>query len=176
MINMDKILDIAIEKDASDIHLIAENKPILRIMRQLQPIEEMAVLTVDDMNQMYDYLVNIKGLDPKRIIKEVSAMDTVENAKNTYKKLIEGNIKSITVITSEYHVRRGTLLFYGESLIYNEKNLTKPITIIKNAGYHTGNSPESKLMEGYSLALLMEVKIGLAIKEIIKDIFSFFFG
>ena len=28
MINMDKILDIAIEKDASDIHLIAENKPI----------------------------------------------------------------------------------------------------------------------------------------------------
>ena len=132
--------------------------------------------TLTEGGQMYDYLVNIKGLDPKRIIKEVSAMDTVENAKNTYKKLIEGNIKSITVITSEYHVRRGTLLFYGESLIYNEKNLTKPITIIKNAGYHTGNSPESKLMEGYSLALLMEVKIGLAIKEIIKDIFSFFFG
>jgi hypothetical protein len=132
--------------------------------------------TITEGGQMYDYLINIKGLDSKRIVKETSAMDTVENAKNTYKKLIEGNIKSITVITSEYHVRRGTLLFYGESLIYNEKNLTKPITIIKNAGYHTGNSPESKLMEGYSLALLMEVKIGLAIKEIIKDIFSFFFG
>ena len=34
MINMDKILDLAIEKDASDIHLIVENKPILRIRRE----------------------------------------------------------------------------------------------------------------------------------------------
>ena len=57
MINMDKILDLAIEKDASDIHLIVENKPILRIRRELVPIEEMDVLTVDDMNDMYDYLV-----------------------------------------------------------------------------------------------------------------------
>ena len=29
--NMDKILDIAIEKDASDIHFIVENKPMLSI-------------------------------------------------------------------------------------------------------------------------------------------------
>ena len=36
---MDKILDIAIEKDASDVHLIAGNKPILRISRELTPIE-----------------------------------------------------------------------------------------------------------------------------------------
>ena len=57
MINMDRILDIAIQKDASDIHLIAENKPMLRITRELVPIDDMDVLTVDDMNQMYDYLV-----------------------------------------------------------------------------------------------------------------------
>ena len=29
--NMDKILDRAIEKDASDVHLICGNKPMLRI-------------------------------------------------------------------------------------------------------------------------------------------------
>lgn len=55
--NMDKILDEAIEKDASDVHLICGNKPILRIRRKLLPIEEMDVLTPDDMNEMYDYLV-----------------------------------------------------------------------------------------------------------------------
>ena len=55
--NMDKILDIAMEKDASDVHLISGNKPILRISRELVPIEEMDVLTDDDMNEMYDYLV-----------------------------------------------------------------------------------------------------------------------
>ena len=57
MINMDKILDTAIEKGASDVHLIESNKPILRIARELIPIEEMDVLTPEDMNEIYDYLV-----------------------------------------------------------------------------------------------------------------------
>ena len=55
--NIDKIIDIAMEKDASDIHLIVGNKPILRIIRDLVPIEEMDVLTPEDMNEMYDYFV-----------------------------------------------------------------------------------------------------------------------
>ena len=55
--NMDKILDMAIEKDASDVHLICGNKPMLRISRELIPIEEMDVLEPEDMNEMYDYLV-----------------------------------------------------------------------------------------------------------------------
>ena len=33
MINIDKILDIAMEKDASDVHLISGIKPMLRIAR-----------------------------------------------------------------------------------------------------------------------------------------------
>ena len=55
--NMDKILSKAIEVDASDIHLICGNKPILRVLRELRPIEDMNVLTEDDMNEMYDYFV-----------------------------------------------------------------------------------------------------------------------
>ena len=57
MIDMDKILDTAIKKDASDVHLICGNKPMLRIVRDLIPIETMDVLTPEDMNEMYDYLV-----------------------------------------------------------------------------------------------------------------------
>lgn len=57
MIDMDKILETAIEKNASDVHLICGNKPMLRIMRDLIPIETMDILTPDDMNEMYDYLV-----------------------------------------------------------------------------------------------------------------------
>ena len=57
MIDMDKILEMAIEKDASDVHLICDNKPMLRIVRDLVPIETMDVLTPDDMSEMYDYLV-----------------------------------------------------------------------------------------------------------------------
>ena len=75
MINMDKILDIAIEKDASDVHLIAGNKPILRISRELTPIEEMEVLTPDDMNQMYDYLVR-GNLDKDEVFNTTRKLDT----------------------------------------------------------------------------------------------------
>ena len=55
--NMDAILDEAIKLDASDVHLICDNKPMLRISRRLVPIEKSEVLTPEDMNEIYDYLV-----------------------------------------------------------------------------------------------------------------------
>ena len=55
--NMDKILDEAMRLDASDVHLICDNKPMLRIARDLVPIEGSEVLTPEDMSEMYDYLV-----------------------------------------------------------------------------------------------------------------------
>ena len=73
--NMDKILQIAIDKDASDIHLIASNKPMLRIARELVPIEEMEVLTEDDMIEMYDYLVR-GNLDKNEVFNATRKLDT----------------------------------------------------------------------------------------------------
>lgn len=57
MINMDYILDKAIEKDASDIHLTLGNKPIVRVARALIPVEDTEILKEEDMYDMYDYLV-----------------------------------------------------------------------------------------------------------------------
>ena len=74
MIEMEKIIDTAIEKDASDIHLICGNKPMLRIMRDLVPIETMNVLDPEDMNEMYDYLV--KGnLDKDELFSKTKKID-----------------------------------------------------------------------------------------------------
>ena len=73
--NMDKILDIAIEKDASDVHLIEGNKPMLRISRELIPIEEMEVLTPNDMNEMYDYLVR-GNIDKDEVFNTTRKLDT----------------------------------------------------------------------------------------------------
>lgn len=75
MIDMNKILDIAIEKDASDIHLICGNKPMLRIHRQLLPIEDMEVLKEEDMTEMYDFLV--KGnVQADKVFNETRKLDT----------------------------------------------------------------------------------------------------
>ena len=72
---------------------------------------------VTEGGQMKDYLVGVKGLDENRIVVEDKAMDTIENAKKTVVKLIEYNIKTFTVITSDYHIRRGSILFKGEAML-----------------------------------------------------------
>ncbi|MBR3002028.1 MAG: Flp pilus assembly complex ATPase component TadA [Clostridia bacterium] len=73
--NMDKVLDTAIELDASDVHLICDNKPILRIARRLVPIEDMNVLTPEDMSEIYDYLV-MGNLDKDKVFNETRKLDT----------------------------------------------------------------------------------------------------
>ena len=75
MVDMNKILDIAIAKDASDIHLIPGNQPILRIARRLEPVEGTKELTENDMMDVYDYLV--KGnLEADEQYKESRRLDT----------------------------------------------------------------------------------------------------
>lgn len=76
MINVNKVLDEAIEKDASDIHFIIENKPMLRISRELIPSENADVLTEEDMNEIYDYL--IKGnIETDKVFQETRKLDTL---------------------------------------------------------------------------------------------------
>ncbi len=55
--NLDRILDEAIDMDASDVHLICNNKPMLRVARNLVPVPNSKILTPDDMFELYDYLV-----------------------------------------------------------------------------------------------------------------------
>ena len=73
--NMDYVIKTAIEKDASDIHLVCDNKPLLRIARDLVPVEDVDVLTPEDMSEIYDYLV--KGnLDKDEVFNSTRRLDT----------------------------------------------------------------------------------------------------
>ena len=55
--NINKLLDLAISLDASDVHLICENRPMLRIARQLVPAEGFKEITPEDMSEVYDFLI-----------------------------------------------------------------------------------------------------------------------
>ena len=58
MISIEKLFDIAMEKDASDIHLIKGIQPMMRIIRDLVPVDpKEKVLQDDDMYEIYDYLI-----------------------------------------------------------------------------------------------------------------------
>lgn len=57
MLIVNKIFDAAIENDASDIHLIFGMKPMLRISKELKPIEEIEPLGETELYEIYDYFV-----------------------------------------------------------------------------------------------------------------------
>ena len=74
MIQIEKILQSAIDKDASDVHLICGLKPNLRIARSLVP-EGDHILVEEDMYEIYDYIV--KGnIDKDNVFKETKKLDT----------------------------------------------------------------------------------------------------
>ena len=74
MINVDKVITTAKELDASDIHLVCGLKPILRIARELRPIEDMDVLEPENMYEIYDYFVR-GNLDKDSVFKETKKLD-----------------------------------------------------------------------------------------------------
>lgn len=75
MLVIEKIFETAIEKDASDIHLICKLKPILRVKRDLIEIPEIDILTEEKMYEIYDYIV--KGnVDKDEIYKRTRKLDT----------------------------------------------------------------------------------------------------
>lgn len=79
MIQIEKILQSAIDKDASDIHLICGLKPNLRIARSLIS-EGDHILTEEDMYEIYDYIV--KGnIDKDNVFKETKKLDTALELK-----------------------------------------------------------------------------------------------
>lgn len=143
MVDMNKILDEAIARDASDIHLISTNKPILRIRRQLQPIEEMEVLTEEDMADIYDYLVkgNVESdevyrttrkLDTSYEYKGIRLRVNISLADNTTictLRLIKNELPSYESLGVPNIVRRMTYQPQGLILVTGKTNSGKTTTL-----------------------------------------------
>ena len=75
MININDILRTAIEKDASDVHLISGIKPMFRIARELVAYDGCKELTPEEMSEIYDYF--IKGsVEKDKQFKEKRRLDS----------------------------------------------------------------------------------------------------
>ena len=74
MVNVNAILKMAKEKDASDVHFISGLVPTLRINRDLVTPEDMPTLTEQDMWDVYDYF--LKGnIERDKLFKERKVLD-----------------------------------------------------------------------------------------------------
>ena len=74
MVHIDKILDEAIEKDASDVHLICGLRPILRVIRDLVEIKSADILTPEDMSEIYDFFIR-GNVDKDDVFNETRKLD-----------------------------------------------------------------------------------------------------
>ena len=82
MVQIEDIIDIAIEKDASDIHLVCGMKPMLRVMRRLNEIETYDILKQEDMYEIYDSV--IKGsIEKDNLFKKTKKLDASYEHKET---------------------------------------------------------------------------------------------
>ena len=156
MLNINKVLDEAIKRDASDVHLIYGLKPMLRIARELKPVESEPELYENELFEAYDYFVR-GNVDKDEIYRETRRLDTsfeyggirlrvnISSAqdipiftlriiKNTLPKFEELGVPDI--------VRRMTLQPQGLILVTGKTNSGKTTTL--NALINEINEHENK--------------------------------
>ncbi len=82
-----------------------------------------------------------QGLDKDRIIVENRSKSTVQNAEFTYALLRKNypHITNLAIVTSDYHVPRGCLLYNAQLLLSAYKAADLPLNIVGNAGYQAGH-------------------------------------
>ena len=90
--------------------------------------------------QMAAYLKK-KGVDKARIITEKRSQTTAQNARYTYDILQRDHpeIKYIAIVTGDYHVKVGVLLFEAEAILRAAPGAEPPFTIVSNAACKTSN-------------------------------------
>lgn len=151
--NLDKVLDEAIRLDASDVHLIPGNKPMLRIARDLIPVQGSKILIPEDMFEIYDYLVkgNIdkdevfvatRKLDMSYVYKDtrlrvnISLTDEIPIATM---RLIKNELPSYESLGVPDIVRRMTYQPQGLILVTGKTNSGKTTTLNALVNYINEN-------------------------------------
>ena len=75
MIDVDKIIRAAIQRGASDIHLVTGQQPMFRISKALVPYEEVDKLKDEEMFEISDFIIN-GNVDKAKMYDETRKLDT----------------------------------------------------------------------------------------------------
>lgn len=98
-------------------------------------------------DRMHDWLVE-HGVADNRILVENKSANTAQNAEFSFDILYNHpTIKSISMITSQYHLKRGTILYYAESLIRARELGKTPIKLNGNAGWYREDKTSETLSQ-----------------------------
>lgn len=96
------------------------------------------------------------GVDPRRVIVEDHSLTTAQNAVFTYGILAARfpQVKQLAIISSDYHIATGTLLFGAEAILQAEEEGAERMTVVSNAAYR---APSGNLSTMFQAGALIEL-------------------
>ncbi len=105
--------------------------------------------------KMAEWLIR-NGVDSRRVIVEDQSLTTAQNAINTYRILAEQypQVSQLAIISSDYHIATGVLLFGAEATLMAEEAGKEKIRVVSNAAYR---APSGSLSSMFQAGALIEL-------------------
>ena len=102
--------------------------------------------------EMANWLI-ANGTDPNRVIVENQSLTTAQNAIYTYRILTEQypQVKQLAIISSDYHIATGTLLFGAEAILQAKEAGQESMTVVSNAVWHAPSGALSTMFQAGAL-------------------------
>lgn len=103
--------------------------------------------TATEAGRMAEWLLD-QGVDPSRVYVEDKSITTAQNAIFTFDILAEHcpQVKQIAIISSDYHIATGILLFGAEAILRGS-----PISVTDNAAWHAPSGTLSAMFQAGAL-------------------------
>ena len=111
--------------------------------------------SVTEAGAMADWL-RAQGIPESRLIVEDKSLTTAQNAINTYDILTERypQVTELAIISSDYHIATGVLLFESEAILRAEKTGQEKIHVVSNAAW---KAPSGTLSAMFQAGALIEL-------------------
>ena len=102
--------------------------------------------------KMAEWLIQ-NGIDEKRIVVEDKSLTTAQNAIYTYDILTEKypQVKQLAIVSSDYHIATGALLFGAEATLRADKAGTEKMKVVSNAAYAAPSGALSAMFQAGAL-------------------------
>ena len=102
--------------------------------------------------EMAKWLIE-NGVDANRVIVEKQSLTTAQNAIYTWQILTEQypQVKQLAIISSDYHIATGALLFGAEAILRAEEAGKEIMTVVSNAAWHAPSGTLSAMFQAGAL-------------------------
>ncbi len=105
--------------------------------------------------RMADWLIE-QGVAPERVLAEDKSLTTAQNAIYTFDLLAKNcpQVRQLAIISSDYHIATGALLFGAEALLRAENAEAADMQIVSNAAW---KAPSGSLSPMFQAGALIEL-------------------